>query len=175
MQGDIAPRSGRRVVVIGGGWGGATAAKYVRLHDPSIEVVLIEPNRRFVSCPFSTLVLSGVRTIDSLTFDYGRLRRHGMRVLHEAATGVEPSARRVRVGGGYLAYDRLIVAPGVEFQWEQVDLRGQPQGYLGNQMLLFKSGRRSPGDKALQEMKILMKAIPEATLADLAAYFASRQ
>jgi cytochrome c553 len=65
--------------------------------------------------------------------------------------------------------------PGGEFQWEQVDLRGQPQGYLGNQMLLFKSGRRSPGDKALQEMKILMKAIPEATLADLAAYFASRQ
>jgi len=121
MQGDIAPRSGRRVVVIGGGWGGATAAKYVRLHDPSIEVVLIEPNRRFVSCPFSNLVLSGVRTIDSLTFDYGRLRRHGMRVLHETATGVEPSARRVRVGGGYLAYDRLIVAPGVEFQWEQVE------------------------------------------------------
>ena len=55
------------------------------------------------------------------------------------------------------------------------DLRGQPQGYLGNQMLLFKSGRRSPGDKALEEMKTLMKAIPEATLADLAAYFASRQ
>ena len=121
MQGDIAPRSGRRVVVIGGGWGGATAAKYVRLHDPSIEVVLIEPNRRFVSCPFSNLVLSGVRTIDSLTFDYGRLRRHGLRVLHETATGVEPAARRLRVGDGYLAYDRLIVAPGVEFQWEQVE------------------------------------------------------
>ena len=121
MQGDIAPRSGRRVVVIGGGWGGATAAKYVRLHDPSIEVVLIEPNRRFVSCPFSNLVLSGVRTIDSLTFDYGRLRRHGLRVLHETATGIEPAARRVRVGDGYLAYDRLIVAPGVEFQWEQVE------------------------------------------------------
>jgi NADPH-dependent 2,4-dienoyl-CoA reductase/sulfur reductase-like enzyme len=131
MRGDIAPTSGRRVVVIGGGWGGATAAKYVRLHDPSIEVVLIEPNRRFVSCPFSNLVLSGVRTIDSLTFDYGRLRGHGVRVLHETATGVEPSARRVRVGDGYLAYDRLIVAPGVEFQWEQVEgLAAAPERVL---------------------------------------------
>jgi NADPH-dependent 2,4-dienoyl-CoA reductase/sulfur reductase-like enzyme len=107
--------------VIGGGWGGATAAKYVRLADPSIEVVLLEPNREFVSCPFSNLVLSGVRTIESMTFDYGRLRDHGVRVLHETATAIEPNARRVRVGAESLPYDRLIVSPGVEFQWEQVD------------------------------------------------------
>ena len=121
MQGDFAPKTGRRVVVIGGGWGGATAAKYVRLADPSIDVVLLEPNRQFVSCPFSNLVLSGVRTIDSLTFGYGGLRKHGVRVLHQAATAIEPDARRVRVGAGYLEYDRLIVSPGVEFQWEQVE------------------------------------------------------
>src|SRR5262249_3817668 len=59
---DLAPnRKGRRVVVIGGGWGGATAAKYVRMQDPSIEVIMLEPNKRFVSCPFSNLVLSAVR------------------------------------------------------------------------------------------------------------------
>jgi len=79
---DFAQKTGRRVVVIGGGWGGATAAKYVRLADPSIEVVLLEPNRQFVSCPFSNLVLSGVRSIESMTFDYSRLRDHGVRVLH---------------------------------------------------------------------------------------------
>ena len=62
VTGDIAPKSGRRVVVIGGGWGGATAARYVRMVDPSIEVVLLEPNRDFISCPFSNLVLSGLRT-----------------------------------------------------------------------------------------------------------------
>jgi NADPH-dependent 2,4-dienoyl-CoA reductase/sulfur reductase-like enzyme len=118
---DFAQKPGRRVVVIGGGWGGATAAKYVRLADPSIEVVLLEPNREFVSCPFSNLVLSGVRTIESMTFDYGRLRDHGVRVLHETATAIEPNARRVRVGAESLPYDRLIVSPGVEFQWEQVD------------------------------------------------------
>lgn len=121
MKGDFAPKSGRRVVVVGGGWGGATAAKYVRLGDPSVEVVLLEPNRRFISCPFSNLVLSGVRSIDSLTFSYRGLRGHGVKILHEEALAIEPAARRVRVGDGYLEYDRLIVSPGVDFQWEQVE------------------------------------------------------
>ena len=121
LKGDFAPKSGPRVVVVGGGWGGATAAKYVRLGDPAIEVIMLEPNKQFVSCPLSNLVLSGVRTIDSLTFGYGGLRSHGVRVLHEAATAIEPDARRVRVGEGYLQYDRLIVSPGIEFQTEQID------------------------------------------------------
>ena len=121
MTGDIAPKSGRRVVVIGGGWGGATAAKYVRLADPSIEVVLLEPNERFISCPFSNLVLSGVRTMDSISFDYTGLRRHGVKLIHREATAIEPDTKRVRIGEGYLQYDRLIVSPGVEFQWEQVE------------------------------------------------------
>jgi sulfide dehydrogenase [flavocytochrome c] flavoprotein subunit len=121
MTGDISPKTGRRVVVIGGGWGGATAAKYLRLSDPSIDVVLLEPNDRFVSCPFSNLVLSGVRSMESITFDYGGLRRHGVRLIHREATAIEPDTKRVRIGEGYLHYDRLIVAPGVEFQWEQVE------------------------------------------------------
>jgi sulfide dehydrogenase [flavocytochrome c] flavoprotein subunit len=137
MTGDFAPKTGRRVVVIGGGWGGATAAKYVRLADPTIDVVLLEPNRQFVSCPFSNLVLSGVRTMDSITFGYGGLRRRGVRVIHEMATAIEPDARRVRVGEGYLQYDRLIVSPGVEFQTEQVEGLAQ----AGNQVLhAWKAG-----------------------------------
>jgi sulfide dehydrogenase [flavocytochrome c] flavoprotein subunit len=121
MTGDIAPKTGRRVVVIGGGWGGASAAKYLRLSDPSIEVILLEPNERFISCPFSNLVLSGVRTMESITFDYRGLRRHGVKVMHREATAIEPDTKRVRVGEGYLQYDRLVVSPGVEFQWEQVE------------------------------------------------------
>jgi NADPH-dependent 2,4-dienoyl-CoA reductase/sulfur reductase-like enzyme len=121
MKGDVALKSGPRVVVIGGGWGGATAAKHVRLYDPKIEVVLIEPNRHFVSCPFSNLVLAGVRTIDSLTMGYDGLRKRGVRIIHETATAIEPDAKRVRIGEGYLQYDRLVVSPGVEFQWEQVE------------------------------------------------------
>jgi NADPH-dependent 2,4-dienoyl-CoA reductase/sulfur reductase-like enzyme len=120
-KGDLAPKSGRRVVVIGGGWGGATAAKYVRLSDPTIEVILLEPNRSFVSCPFSNLVLSGVESIGSLTHGYEGLRRHGVRIRHEAATAIEPDRSRVRIRDGYVEYDRLVVAPGVDFVWEQVD------------------------------------------------------
>ncbi len=121
MTGEVAPKSGRRVVVIGGGWGGSTAARYVRMADPSIEVVLLEPNKVFISCPFSNLVLSGQRTIESLTQSYDGLRRRGVRIIHETATAIEPDTKRVRIGDGYLAYDRLVVSPGIDFQWEQVD------------------------------------------------------
>jgi NADPH-dependent 2,4-dienoyl-CoA reductase/sulfur reductase-like enzyme len=138
MKGDFAPKTSRRVVVIGGGWGGATAAKYVRLADPSIEVYLLEPNRRFVSCPFSNLVLSGVRSIDNLTFGYDGLRKHGVKVLHETAAAIEPDRRRVRVGEGYLEYDRLVVSPGVDFQWEQV------QGLAENQDKVLHAWKAGP-------------------------------
>ena len=121
MQGDFAPKSGKRVVVIGGGWGGATAAKYVRIGDPSIEVVLLEPNRQFISCPFSNLVLAGLRNIESLSFGYEGLRKRGVQVRHEMALAVEPDTKRVRLASGYLSYDRLIVSPGVDFQWELVE------------------------------------------------------
>jgi NADPH-dependent 2,4-dienoyl-CoA reductase/sulfur reductase-like enzyme len=127
MRGDVAPKRGPRVVVIGGGWGGATTARYVRLLDPAIEVVLIEPNRQFVSCPFSNLVLAGLRTIDSLTMGYDGLRKHGVRIIHEMATAIEPDTKRVRLGEGYLHYDRLVVSPGVDFQWEQVEGLAQNQ------------------------------------------------
>ena len=75
VKGDFMPKTTRRVVVIGGGWGGATAAKYVRLEDPGIEVVMLEPNREFISCPFSNLVLSGLRTMASITLKYDGLAR----------------------------------------------------------------------------------------------------
>src|SRR5437667_11731806 len=101
---DLAPTSGRRVIVIGGGWGGATAAKYVRMEDPSLEVILIEPNTKFVSCPFSNLVLSGVRSIGSLTFGYHALReQHGVRIIHGTATPIERDAPPARLGRGVRA------------------------------------------------------------------------
>ena len=130
-KGDLARKSGRRVVVIGGGWGGATAAKYVRLQDPSIEVILLEPNRSFVSCPFSNLVLSGLETMSAITFPYDGLRAHGVKIRHETATAVEPDTKRVRIGEGYLEYDRLVVSPGVDFVWDQVEgVAGQESAIL---------------------------------------------
>jgi len=117
----FAAEAKRRVVVIGGGWGGATAAKYSRLTDPSIEVTLLEPSREFISCPFSNLVLAGVESLKNLTMNYNGLRKHGVKVRHEAAAAIEPDKRRVRVGKDSLEYDRLIVSPGIDFQWELVE------------------------------------------------------
>jgi sulfide dehydrogenase [flavocytochrome c] flavoprotein chain len=153
VKGDLARKAGRRVVVIGGGWGGATAAKYVRLLDPSIEVILLEPNRRFVSCPFSNLVLSGVESMDAITFGYDRLRAHGVKVRHEAATAVEPETKRIRIGEGYLEYDRLIVAPGVDFMWDQVDgVAGQESSILH----AWKAGAQTV------ELASRLQALPDA-------------
>src|SRR5260370_563363 len=126
-KGDCARRAGRGVGGRGGGGGGATAAKYVRLLAPGVEVILIEPNRQFVSCPFSNLVLAGLRSIDSLTMGYDGLRKHGVRIIHETAGAIEPDTKRVRLGEGYLQYDRLVVSPRVDFQWEQVEGLAQSQ------------------------------------------------
>ncbi len=143
MRGDFAPKRGKRVVVIGGGWGGATASKYVRLADPSTEVILLEPNKQFISCPMSNLVLSGVRTIESLTISYDGLRRHGVKVMHERALALDPAARRVRVGEGYLEYDRLILSPGIDFQWDQV------QGLAEAQDVVLNAWKAGPQTVAL--------------------------
>jgi sulfide dehydrogenase [flavocytochrome c] flavoprotein subunit len=117
----FAAEAKRRVVVIGGGWGGATAAKYIRLGDSSIEVTLLEPNKEFISCPFSNLVLSGVESLKNLTVPYDGLRKRGVRIRHEAASAIEPDKKRVRVGKDFLEYDRLVVSPGIDFQWDQVE------------------------------------------------------
>jgi NADPH-dependent 2,4-dienoyl-CoA reductase/sulfur reductase-like enzyme len=117
----FAAEARRRVIVIGGGWGGATAAKYMRLTDPSIEVTLLEPNKEFISCPFSNLVLAGVESLKNLTMNYNGLRKHGVKIRHEAAAAIEPDKRRVRVGKDSLEYDRLVVSPGIDFQWELVE------------------------------------------------------
>lgn len=111
----------RRVVVIGGGWGGATAAKYVKLTDPSIDVTLLEPNKELISCPFSNLVLAGVESLKNLTLNYNALAKRGVRLRHQLATAIEPERKRVRAGNDWLEYDRLIVSPGIDFQWDQVE------------------------------------------------------
>ena len=113
-----------RVVVIGGGYGGATAAKYVRLlSDQKIDVVLIEPNEAFVSCPMSNLVLGGNRTMADITTPYtGLARNHGVRVVRDMATAVDTQRKQVTLGrGGSIGYDKLIVSPGIGLNFAAVE------------------------------------------------------
>jgi sulfite dehydrogenase len=110
-----------RVVVIGGGFGGATAAKYIRLWDPSIDVVLVERDASFVSCPISNLVLGGFTGMADITRGYDGLQRHGVQVVRDEATAVDPSKKVVRLArGGDIAYERLIVSPGIDFTFGDV-------------------------------------------------------
>ena len=114
----ILPATGPRVVVVGGGWGGLTAAKYVRLLDPAVEVVLIERRTEFHSCPVSNWVIGHLRTIDSITHGYDALaRRHGVRLLHTDVESIDVDARAVVTADGVVAGDRLILSPGVAFDY----------------------------------------------------------
>jgi len=111
----------RRVVVIGGGVGGCTAAKYLRKLDPTIAVTLIESKPAYTSCFMSNEVLSGERTLQSLTFGYDGLRRYGVDVVQETAVGIDPMAKRVETAGGNtFDYDACIVSPGVGFKWDAI-------------------------------------------------------
>jgi len=104
-----------RVIVIGGGYSGATCAKYIRRWAPDIEVTLIERAREFISCPLSNLVLGGTRTLAALTLNYDGLRKHGVKVVTGDAVAIDPVTRSVRLAGGEtLAYDRLVIAPGID-------------------------------------------------------------
>jgi len=94
-----------RVVVVGGGFGGATAAKYIRLWDPSVDVVLVEREASFVSCPISNLVLAGYSTMQEITHGYDGLRRHGVQVVRDDAVAIDAAKKTVRLArGGDLAY-----------------------------------------------------------------------
>lgn len=113
-----------KVVVIGGGYGGATAAKYVRLlSDYKIDVVLIEPNEAFVSCPISNLVVGGSKQMADITTPYTALsRRHGVTVVRDSASAIDTAARTVRLAGGAtIGYDKLVVSPGVELQFGSIE------------------------------------------------------
>lgn len=114
--------SSARVVVIGGGFGGATAAKYLRLWAPEIEVVLIEREAAFVSCPLSNLVLGGTKTLEDLTTSYDTLqRKYGVRLVRDEAVRIDAERRTVHLArGDALRYDRLIVSPGVDFRYDQI-------------------------------------------------------
>ncbi len=119
---ELMPKAGKRVVVIGGGYGGTIAAKYIRMMDKSIEVVLIERNDHFVSCPFSNLYLGGLmKDLEPLTIRYDKLAaNHGVKVVQAEVTGIDPAAKSVTTSKGTLAYDRLVVSPGIEFRTDEI-------------------------------------------------------
>ncbi len=111
-----------RVLVIGGGFGGTTAAKYLRMwSEGTIEVLLIERNPAFVSCPTSNLVLGGSRTMAEITKSYQRLADYGLQVIHDEVLEVDAEKKRIKLRrAGDVTYDRLVMSPGIDFIPEQI-------------------------------------------------------
>ena len=113
----------KKVVVVGGGFGGATAAKYLRKLDPSIDVTLVEPNPTYYTCPFSNTVLGGIKDMSEIAHGYGAMKnKHGVRVIHAKAKNVNSNSKTVTLDNGRkLDFDRAIVSPGVDLRFDSME------------------------------------------------------
>lgn len=157
-----------KVVVIGGGYGGATAAKYVRLlSDYKIDVVLIEPQDAFISCPISNLVLGGSKQLADITTSYAGLsKNHGITVVKDYASAVDTAKKTVTLAGGAsIAYDKLVVSPGIELMFDSIE--GLKQAHASGQILqAWKAGAETVAlRKQLEAMPdggVYALTIPEA-------------
>ena len=155
-----------RVVVIGGGFGGATAAKYIRMWDPSIEVVMVEREANFISCPISNLVLAGYSRMQDISTGYDGLRKHGVQVVQDNVTAVDAAKKVVKLArGGDLAYDRLVVSPGIDFNFGKIE--GYAPAMAANRVLhAWKAGPQTLALRAqLEQMRdggVYVLSIPVA-------------
>ena len=157
-----------QVVVIGGGYGGATAAKYVRMFSNyKISVVLVEPNNTFISCPMSNLVLGGSKTMAQITTPYTALSsKHGVSLVHDLVTAIDPAKKTVSLkNGGIISYDKLIVSPGVDMHFDSIE--GLQAANASGQILqAWKAGAETTALRqqlqALPDGGVYALTVPEA-------------
>ena len=157
-----------RVLVIGGGYGGATAAKYIRmLSNYQIDVVLIEPDATFVSCPLSNLVIGGSQTLAHITTPYDQLSaRHGVQLVRDAVVGVDAARKTVTLASGpTVSYDKLVMSPGVDLMFDTVE--GLQTAHASGQILqAWKAGAETLALRrqieAMPDGGVFAITIPEA-------------
>ena len=164
----VAVPASARVLVVGGGYGGATAAKYLRLlSGQRIDVVLVEPDAAFVSCPMSNLVLGGQRTLADLTVPYETLaRRHGVTLVRDRVASIDPVQRVAVLGSGArIRYDKMVLSPGVEMIWDSIE-GAQQANADGRVLQAWKAGPETAALRrqleAMPDGGVFAIAIPEA-------------
>ena len=157
-----------QVVVVGGGYGGATAAKYVRmLSHYKINVVLIEPNTSFISCPMSNLVIGGSKNLTELTTSYDALSsKHGITVVKDKVTAIDPQKKTVALqNGASIGYDKLVLSPGVDMMFDSIEGL-QAANASGHILQAWKAGAETLAlRKQLQAMPdggVYALTVPEA-------------
>ena len=114
--------AGQHVVIVGGGVAGATCAKYIRRMDNAISVTLIEPKTTYTTCFMSNEVIAGDRDMQTIQFGYDGLRHHGIEVVHDVVTDIDPPSKKLHTQAGKtFSYDACVVAPGIDFRWEAIE------------------------------------------------------
>jgi NADPH-dependent 2,4-dienoyl-CoA reductase/sulfur reductase-like enzyme len=153
----VAQSAAPRVVVVGGGFAGASCARALRQAAPRVAVTLVEPSATFVACPLSNGVIGGLRELSAQQFTYERLARDGIALVRTAATAVDPGARSVTLADGTrLAYDRLVLAPGIDIRWgalpgyDEAAAERMPHAWrAGEQTLLLRRQLEAMSDGGL--------------------------
>ena len=156
------------VVVVGGGYGGATTAKYLRMwSEGGVQVTLIERNPTFISCPISNLVIGGTKTMEDITVSYDGLKnKWGVRVIQDDVVAVDAAKRSISLAkGGAMTYDRLVLSPGVDFMWDQIPGLNNPEAQA-KILHAWKAGPQTIAlRKQLEDMKnggVYAISIPKA-------------
>ena len=138
------------MVVVGGGFGGATAARYLKMWGGKVDVTLVERNAEFISCPIRNLVLGGHKQMADITRGYDGLKAMGIKVVQGDVMAIDAAGKKVRLAsGGELPYDRLVLSPGIDFMADQV----------GGLQAALDSGRIVHGWKAGPQTVALRKQI----------------
>lgn len=156
-----------RVVVIGGGFGGASCARALRKLDAKLQVTLIEPSRIFTACPFSNEVIAGLRELPALQFTYNGIVGEGVTLIVQAATKIDPQARKVGLAdGGSVDYDRLVLAPGIDLRFDALPGYGEEAAL--NMPHAWKAGEQTillrKQIEAMEDGGTVVLAVPAAPL-----------
>jgi sulfide dehydrogenase [flavocytochrome c] flavoprotein subunit len=119
--GDGSKKNGH-IVVVGGGFGGSSAAKYLKRYNPDLAVTLIEPKKEYVTCPGSNWVIGGEAEMTTITHTYDAAKQRGIEVIHDRVASVDTDAKSIQLAGGEsVVYDKLIVSPGIDFKWNEIE------------------------------------------------------
>ena len=160
-------QSAARIVVIGGGFGGASCARALRKLDARLQVTLIEPNRIFTACPFSNEVIAGLREIEAQQFGYDKIAAEGVTVIPQPASKVDPHARTVGLAdGSSVGYDRLVLAPGIDLRFDA--LPGYDEAASLKMPHAWKAGEQTTllrrQIEAMEDGGVVVLAVPAAPL-----------
>lgn len=156
-------QTGPRLLVIGGGFGGASAVRFARINYPEVSVTLVEPYTSFVTCPYGNLILGGKKTLPQITHSYDGLRARGVEIVHDRAVEIDADAHSVRLAGGEtLAYDKLVLSPGVALRW------GAIEGYDEAAAEIFPHAWMGGDGSQITNLRAQLEALPEGGVVGLA-------